>query len=64
MAGLQQRKAPSAGRVAHRGLPAAHGGLALGGGRIDVSLRRAAGDSVAMSVAGRSSGDIGAVLVA
>ena len=37
--------------------------LALGGARIDVSLRRAAGDSVAMSVSGRS-GDIGAVLVA
>jgi hypothetical protein len=36
-------------------------GLALGGGRIDVSLRRAAGDSVAMSVSGRR-GDIGAVL--
>ena len=39
-------------------------GLSLGGARIDLSLRRAAGDSVAMSVAGRSSGDIGAVLVA
>jgi glycogen debranching enzyme len=39
-------------------------GLSLGGARIDLSLRRAAGDSVAMSVSGRSSGDIGAVLVA
>ena len=38
-------------------------GLALGGERIDVSLRRAAGDSVAMSVPSRSKG-IGAVLVA
>jgi glycogen debranching enzyme len=38
-------------------------GLALGGARIDVSLRRAAGASVAMSVSGRS-GDIGAVLEA
>jgi glycogen debranching enzyme len=38
--------------------------LALGGERIDVSLRRAAGDSVAMSVPGRSGGEIGAVLVA
>ena len=37
-------------------------GLSLGGGRIDLSLRRAA-DSVAMSVSSRS-GDIGAVLVA
>ena len=37
-------------------------GLSLGDARIDISLRRAAGDSVAMSVAGRS-GDIGAVLV-
>jgi hypothetical protein len=37
-------------------------GLSLGGARIDLSLRRA-GDSVAMSVSGRS-GDIGAVLVA
>ncbi len=39
-------------------------GLSLGGARIDLSLRRAAGDAVAMSVSGRSSGDIGAVLVA
>jgi hypothetical protein len=39
-------------------------GLALGGARIDVSLRRAAGDAVAMSVPGRSGEDIGAVLVA
>ena len=38
-------------------------GLALGGARIDVNLRRAAGDSVAMSVSGRS-GDVAAVLVA
>ena len=37
-------------------------GLALGGERIDVNLRRAAGDSVAMSVSGRSSDGIGAVL--
>ena len=37
-------------------------GLTLGNARIDISLRRAAGNSVAMSVAGRS-GDIGAVLV-
>jgi glycogen debranching enzyme len=36
-------------------------GLALGEARIDVSLRRAAGDTVAMSASGRS-GDIGAVL--
>ncbi|MBK1661310.1 amylo-alpha-1,6-glucosidase [Paracraurococcus ruber] len=38
-------------------------GLSLGGARIDVQLRRGAGDSVAMSVPGRS-GEIGAVLLA
>jgi glycogen debranching enzyme len=37
-------------------------GLALGDARIDIELCRAGGDSVAMSVPGRS-GDIGAVLV-
>ncbi|MCB4821953.1 amylo-alpha-1,6-glucosidase [Roseicella aerolata] len=38
-------------------------GLSLGGARIDIDLRRAPGDSVAMSVPGRH-GEIGAVLVA
>ncbi|MDO9709868.1 amylo-alpha-1,6-glucosidase [Paracraurococcus lichenis] len=38
-------------------------GLSLGGARIDIELRRAAGDSVAMSVPSRS-GEIGAVLLA
>ncbi|MDI3306892.1 MAG: glycogen debranching N-terminal domain-containing protein [Acetobacteraceae bacterium] len=38
-------------------------GLALGDARIDINLRRAGGDAVAMSVVGRS-GEIGAVLVA
>jgi glycogen debranching enzyme len=37
--------------------------LELRGGRLDIHLRRAPGEAVAMSVAGRS-GDIGAVLVA
>ena len=43
-------------RVMLRGLP-------MGGARIDIDLRRVAGDSVAMSVPGRR-GDISAVLVA